>query len=157
MTHVDFMRNVEGYYGKYNNEFVKTAVMRFITQYDENELDMILESIMLLFLKQYKPEIDVGAIAKAAEKARVGITGDRGDGENVYYNGRLIGHYDTGRFIPAVHRLTASAKQKYIEHYADYSNPDSFVELIIANINDTESIESTIHSNLIESKSVDRN
>ncbi len=127
MTHAQFIDYVEDYYQPITSKTVKIFIMKEITQYSESQLDSIFNSLISLFLKQYKPEIDVGAIQKAAQHAQTGMR--EVDGE-IFYDGRFIGHRDSGRFIPAVYVLTPSVRQKYVIEYRNYEYPEAFLELV---------------------------
>ena len=127
MTHRDFISSVEGYYGEFKMPLVKTLVMKHIMQYSENQLEAIFESLTLNFLKTYKPEIDVGAIAQAAEKAKVGM---RIEGQEAMYDGRYLGNFDSGRFIPAIFLLDEKERIEYSKNYKDYTSPEKFMPLV---------------------------
>ena len=68
MTAIEFMKNLEGYYGRYEKPLVKAEVYKEIRGMNEKFLQCLYDELKLSFGIQYGKQPDVKVIETAREK-----------------------------------------------------------------------------------------
>ena len=116
-----FMTVMEAYYGKYNP--TKRAIILEYIKHDVNvELKTLSKHVLEELDSRYKSQPDIATLKKAAKDIRK-------HDPNIYYNGRCLGHYDGGRFIPDLTNLTSNEITLYVTEGA-YSSKANFIAFL---------------------------
>ena len=116
-----FMAVMEAYYGKYNP--TKRAIILEYIKHDVNvELKTLSRHVLEELDSRYKSQPDIATLKKAAREIKK-------NDPNIYYNGRCLGHYDGGRFIPDLTSLNSNEITRYVSEGA-YSSKASFIAFI---------------------------
>lgn len=120
MTASQFVTQVEEYYGKYENDFMRKMVQKYVSGMDEQVLGVLLKQVMLSFSSQYGKVPDIAAIEKVLRDNKDAIKAGSGEiyveNGTVYRNGEMLGHYDGGRFVPMLAPIQGTA---LLEQYVD--------------------------------------
>ena len=98
MKDIDFVKYVEAHYGKYASKLSRILVAEHLTQYNEKQLDLLFNALIEHFSTKWNKAPDVPVLKETAEKAKIGthVVGD-----DVYQDGKLIGHFESNNvFIP---------------------------------------------------------
>lgn len=65
MTHESFVSMLEGYYGKYPRPAVRAAVLRYVLEYAEGDLEQLAREVLLTYSGQYKHTPDIAVLERA--------------------------------------------------------------------------------------------
>lgn len=65
MKHEAFLNLLEGYFGKYPRPALRDAVARYISDYIEADLDVLMKELLLTYSGQYRHTPDIAVMEKA--------------------------------------------------------------------------------------------
>ena len=65
MTHEYFVSMLEGYYGPYPRPAVREAVLRYVREYAQGDLELLAREVLLTYSGQYKHTPDIAVLEKA--------------------------------------------------------------------------------------------
>ena len=111
MTKIEFIKNIELVYTKYNNNYLRGLVLKYLDKYTDKQLDELFDLITTEFSNNYRIAPDKAKFEEVWNK-KYKNQGLRKQGkcwidqkDNIFDNNmRQIGHYDQGRFIPQLNR-----------------------------------------------------
>lgn len=76
-----FVKNIEGYYGKYEMPLRRAMVLEYIGRYEPGEIDKIFDRVVRTYSGQYRFAPDIAVIEKAVEEyneeMKVHVGGDK--------------------------------------------------------------------------------
>ena len=106
MTGIQFIELMEAYYSKYNPT-IRAVVLEYLTHEANVDLKTLSKHVLEEHKSQYKspPDIAVFAGIKKAIKKH---------DPRIYHNGRCLGHYDGGRFIPDLTKLKGDEITRFV-------------------------------------------
>ena len=107
MTAINFVELMEAYYGKYNPT-MRAVVLEYLTHDVNIDLKLLSKHVLEEHNSQYKSPPDVAVFAKIKKAIKK-------HDPNIYYNGRCLGHYAGGRFIPDLTSLKGDQITRFVE------------------------------------------
>lgn len=119
----DFIRMVEQYYGEYDRPLIRATVFKYLQGLPAGILQHLYKQLLLMYSNQYKAVPDVAMLEKVRAELNKYDSG-------VYRNGKRIGYYDGGRFIPDLSLLTKHQLEEYAQNYVYYEYPQGYLQLI---------------------------
>ena len=119
----DFVRMVEQYYGQYDSSLMRATVLKYLQGLPAAVLQPLYKQLLLMHSSQFKAIPDIAILEKARREMQKNDNG-------VYRDGRRIGYYDGGRFIPDLSLLTGEQLIEYAAHYECYGYPAGFQNLL---------------------------
>jgi hypothetical protein len=76
-----FVKNIEGYYGKYEMPLRRAMVLEYLGRYEPGEIDKIFDRVVRTYSGQYRFAPDIAVIEKAVEEyneeMKVHVGGDK--------------------------------------------------------------------------------
>ena len=67
MKHEGFLAMIEGYYGAYPRPAVREAVARYLKDFSDADLDVLMRELLLGYSGQYRHTPDIAVMEKARE------------------------------------------------------------------------------------------
>lgn len=68
MKHEAFLSMLEGYYGSYPRPVLKESVARYIADFIEADLDVLMRELLLTYSGQYRHTPDIAVMEKAKQE-----------------------------------------------------------------------------------------